>query len=70
VRIGGTQKSVNSKLELPLPLSDADSIAVIRKQVKQRQDLIESFEKGGTDRAGGKRESGGRGAESVTSSRR
>ena len=28
-------------------LSDADSIAVIRKQVKQRQDSIESFEKGG-----------------------
>jgi uncharacterized protein YqeY len=28
-------------------LSDADVIAVIRKQVKQRQDSIESFEKGG-----------------------
>jgi uncharacterized protein len=28
-------------------LSDAESIAVIRKQVKQRQDSIESFEKGG-----------------------
>ena len=28
-------------------LSDADAIAVIRKQVKQRQDSIESFEKGG-----------------------
>src|SRR5216117_3273396 len=28
-------------------LDDADAIAVIRKQVKQRQDSIESFEKGG-----------------------
>src|SRR6476646_6296615 len=28
-------------------LSDADEIAVIRRQVKQRQDSIESFEKGG-----------------------
>src|SRR4029079_6058549 len=28
-------------------LSDADAGAVIRKQVKQRQDSIESFEKGG-----------------------
>lgn len=29
------------------PLTDADSAQVIRKQVKQRQDSIESFEKGG-----------------------
>src|SRR5438045_8949603 len=29
-------------------LNDADAIAVIRKQVKQRQDSIESFEKGGS----------------------
>src|SRR5438128_11905798 len=28
-------------------LSDADAAQVIRKQVKQRQDSIESFEKGG-----------------------
>ena len=28
-------------------LSDADAIQVIRKQLKQRQDSIESFEKGG-----------------------
>ena len=28
-------------------LNDPDAIAVIRKQVKQRQDSIESFEKGG-----------------------
>ena len=28
-------------------LNDADAIAVIRKQLKQRQDSIESFEKGG-----------------------
>ena len=28
-------------------LSEADAVAVIRKQVKQRQDSIESFEKGG-----------------------
>jgi uncharacterized protein YqeY len=28
-------------------LSDADAVPVIRKQVKQRQDSIESFEKGG-----------------------
>ena len=28
-------------------LSDADATQVIRKQVKQRQDSIESFEKGG-----------------------
>ena len=28
-------------------LSDTDAVAVIRKQVKQRQDSIESFEKGG-----------------------
>src|SRR5881409_3994532 len=28
-------------------LNDADAIVVIRKQVKQRQDSIESFEKGG-----------------------
>ena len=28
-------------------LSEADAIAVIRKQVKQRQDSIESFQKGG-----------------------
>jgi uncharacterized protein len=28
-------------------LGDADAIAVIRKQVKQRQDSIEGFEKGG-----------------------
>ncbi len=28
-------------------LADADAIAVVRKQVKQRQDSIESFEKGG-----------------------
>jgi hypothetical protein len=27
--------------------NDADAVAVIRKQVKQRQDSIESFEKGG-----------------------
>ena len=30
-----------------LKLTDADAIQVIRKQVKQRQDSIESFEKGG-----------------------
>jgi len=28
-------------------LSDADAVNVVRKQVKQRQDSIESFEKGG-----------------------
>lgn len=28
-------------------LNDADAVAVVRKQVKQRQDSIESFEKGG-----------------------
>jgi uncharacterized protein len=28
-------------------LNDADAVVVIRKQVKQRQDSIESFEKGG-----------------------
>ena len=28
-------------------LSEADAMAVVRKQVKQRQDSIESFEKGG-----------------------
>lgn len=28
-------------------VSDADAVQVIRKQVKQRQDSIESFEKGG-----------------------
>ena len=28
-------------------LSDTDAVAVIRKQVKQRRDSIESFEKGG-----------------------
>jgi uncharacterized protein len=28
-------------------LSDAEAVQVIRKQVKQRQDSIESFEKGG-----------------------
>ena len=28
-------------------LSDADALQVVRKQVKQRQDSIESFEKGG-----------------------
>ena len=28
-------------------LSDADAVAVVRKQVKQRQDSIESFQKGG-----------------------
>jgi uncharacterized protein YqeY len=28
-------------------MSDADAVQVIRKQVKQRQDSIESFEKGG-----------------------
>ncbi len=28
-------------------LDDADAIAIVRKQVKQRQDSIESFEKGG-----------------------
>ena len=28
-------------------LNDADAVQVIRKQVKQRQDSIESFEKGG-----------------------
>jgi len=28
-------------------LSDADAMAIVRKQVKQRQDSIESFEKGG-----------------------
>ena len=28
-------------------LTDADAVQVIRKQVKQRQDSIESFEKGG-----------------------
>lgn len=28
-------------------LADADAVSVIRKQVKQRQDSIESFEKGG-----------------------
>ena len=28
-------------------LSDADAVAVVRKQVKQRQDSIESFQRGG-----------------------
>lgn len=28
-------------------LSESDAVAVIRKQVKQRQDSVESFEKGG-----------------------
>ncbi|HEY2123841.1 MAG TPA: GatB/YqeY domain-containing protein [Chthoniobacterales bacterium] len=29
------------------PMGDTEAVAVIRKQVKQRQDSIESFEKGG-----------------------
>jgi len=28
-------------------LNDAEAMAIVRKQVKQRQDSIESFEKGG-----------------------
>ncbi len=34
-------------------LSDAEAAQVIRKQVKQRQDSIESFEKGGRTELGG-----------------
>ena len=34
-------------------LDDAEATQVIRKQVKQRQDSIESFEKGGRAGAGG-----------------
>jgi uncharacterized protein YqeY len=35
------------KVDADGELSDADAIGVVRKQVKQRQDSIESFEKGG-----------------------
>lgn len=35
------------KLGSPVGLVDADAAAVIRKQVKQRQDSIQSFESGG-----------------------
>ena len=39
--------SAIEKADADTPLSDADAVQVIRKQVKQRQDSIESFEKGG-----------------------
>src|SRR2546423_15099729 len=39
-------------------LNDADAIAVIRKQVKQRQDSIERFEKGGGADLAGKKKTG------------
>jgi uncharacterized protein YqeY len=39
--------SAIEKSDADAELSDADAVPVIRKQVKQRQDSIESFEKGG-----------------------
>src|SRR5712672_2709059 len=36
-----------AKSDAEAELSDAEAVQVIRKQVKQRQDSIESFEKGG-----------------------
>lgn len=38
-------------------LADADAVAVIRKQVKQRQDSIESFQKGGRPELAAKEQS-------------
>jgi len=39
--------SAIEKADAETPLDEADAVQVIRKQVKQRQDSIESFEKGG-----------------------
>jgi uncharacterized protein YqeY len=39
--------SAIEKGDVAAPLGDAEAVPVIRKQVKQRQDSIESFEKGG-----------------------
>ena len=38
-------------------LADADAVAVIRKQVKQRQDSVESFRKGGREDQAAKEQS-------------
>ena len=39
--------SAIEKGDVAAPLGDSEAVPVIRKQVKQRQDSIESFEKGG-----------------------
>jgi hypothetical protein len=39
--------SAIEKADAETPLGDAEAIQVLRKQVKQRRDSIESFEKGG-----------------------
>src|SRR5882757_7486548 len=39
--------SAIEKADTETQLGDAEAVQVIRKQVKQRQDSIESFEKGG-----------------------
>jgi len=39
--------AVIAKSDAEAELSDAEAVQVIRKQAKQRQDSIESFEKGG-----------------------
>ena len=38
---------MNAAIEKHGKLNDADALAIVRKQVKQRQDAIEGFEKGG-----------------------
>ncbi len=43
----GLKNAAIEKVGADGDLGDADAITVIRKQVKQRQDSIESFEKGG-----------------------
>ncbi len=39
----------NRQVELGKPLEDADAIAVLRTQVKQRHESIEQFRKGGRE---------------------
>ncbi len=39
----------NNEIELKRPLNEDESIAVIRKQIKQRQDSIELYKQGGRE---------------------
>jgi hypothetical protein len=40
---------MNKKIELGKPLEDAEAMAVLRSQVKQRHDSVEAYRKGGRD---------------------
>jgi Uncharacterized conserved protein len=62
-----TQEAAIEKVGADGELNDPDAVAVIRKQVKQRQDSIESFEKGGRADLAGEGKSRDRSAERLSS---